>query len=139
MEGVSRAFGQVSGRRGAVLGILPSVHGAPDRTPPGYPNPWVEIPVRTHLSDRGSAGEGPGSRNHLVILSADAVVALPGGEGTASELKLAVRYGRPVILFGRDDATSRGGKGEEQRVHHVRDARELSTALDGILGSPPPP
>jgi predicted Rossmann-fold nucleotide-binding protein len=45
------------------------------------------------------------SRNHINVLSADVLIALPGGEGTASELALARRYGRPAIAFvrSRDD------------------------------------
>ncbi len=36
-------------------------------------------------------------RNHLVALSGDLVVALPGAAGTLSEVELALRYRRPVI------------------------------------------
>jgi predicted Rossmann-fold nucleotide-binding protein len=41
------------------------------------------------------------SRNHINVLSADAVVALPGGAGTRSEIDLAKRYGIPLIAYGR--------------------------------------
>jgi len=33
------------------------------------------------------------------VLTSHAVVVLPGGNGTASELELALEYNRPVILF----------------------------------------
>jgi predicted Rossmann-fold nucleotide-binding protein len=39
------------------------------------------------------------SRNHLIVLSAHAVVALPGGEGTRSEIELALEYHTPLLLF----------------------------------------
>merc|ERR1711924_582440 len=39
------------------------------------------------------------SRNHICVLSADVVVALPGGAGTASEIQLAKQYGISVCLF----------------------------------------
>ena len=77
--------------------------GHPDAdpgTPPGYPNPWVEFAVRTHLDARGDDGSGIRSRNHINILSSDVIVALPGSSGTASEVELAIRYGRPLILLG---------------------------------------
>jgi len=61
------------------------------------------------LPSRGEEGGTPGSRNHLVVLSGDVIVALPGGAGTASELRLAREYARPVILLGwerRDPVTN---------------------------------
>ena len=106
MEAVSRAFFEVPARAGMVIGILPAGDegwgrsDADPGTPPGYPNPWVEVPVRTHLDARGDDGSGLRSRNHVNILSSDVIVALPGSAGTASEVELAIRYGRPLILLG---------------------------------------
>ena len=80
-------------RTGLVIGILPGCDGAPH---PGYPNQWVEVPIQTHLPLSGNEGTQPMSRNHLIILSADAVIALPGGAGTSSEVQLAGQYGRPA-------------------------------------------
>lgn len=97
MAAVSRAFREVEAREGVVLGILPCDASDPRRLPPGYPNPWVEIVVRTHLPARGDEGGSPASRNHLNVLTSDVVVALPGGAGTASEVRLALRYGRPIV------------------------------------------
>ena len=91
MESVSRAFSAVQGREGLVIGILPAGDARPDRadadpqTPPGYPNPWVELAIRTHLDARGDDGSGILSRNHINILSSDVVIALPGSSGTASK------------------------------------------------------
>lgn len=100
MEAVSRAFVQVPGRRGLVVGIVPGRVAAHGYVPlPGYPNPWVEVPVFTHLPLSGKAGQDPRSRNHLNVLSAAVVVALPGSHGTASEVHLARRYSRPVAAF----------------------------------------
>ncbi len=98
MASVSEAFSRVEGRSGSVLGVLPwdGERGAPVG---GYPNRWVEIAIRTHLPARGRAGAGRLSRNHINVLTADVVVVLPGGAGTASEVRLAVRYGRPVVAF----------------------------------------
>ncbi|NNK62000.1 MAG: LOG family protein [Gemmatimonadetes bacterium] len=98
MEAVSRAFHGVSPRRGLVIGILPGsdVEGAP---PLGYPNPWIEVSIRTHLPARGQRGSDPDSRNHVNVLSSDVVIALPGGPGTASETALALDYGRPVVAW----------------------------------------
>ncbi len=98
MTSVSRAFAEVEDRAGLVIGVLPlaEVGGGPG-TPSEYPNPWVEVPVRTHL---GKLGADAFSRNHVNVLTSDVVVALPGSSGTASEVALAVEYGRPLVLFG---------------------------------------
>ncbi len=98
MESVSRAFVETPGRRGLVIGILPSDDSG-SKPRDGYPNSWVEIPIVTHLPLSGAQGENPMSRNSISILSADVIVALPGGDGTASEIRLAVRHGRPLIAF----------------------------------------
>jgi uncharacterized protein (TIGR00725 family) len=97
MAAVSRAFCAVENRKGLSIGVLP---GAADgRAPEGYPNPWIELAIRTHLPLRGPDGGERLSRNHVNVLTADVVVALPGGAGTRSEVALALRYGRPVVAF----------------------------------------
>lgn len=93
MSAVARAFTAIAPREGLSIGILPA------GPPPGYPNRWVELPIRTHLDALGTDGESARSRNHLNILTSDVVVALPGAAGTASEIRLAARYGRPLIRF----------------------------------------
>jgi len=106
MEAASRSFFEVVDRVGLVIGILPAEDESWDRaeadpgTPFGYPNSWVELAVRTHLDARMRDGSGVRSRNHLNILTSDVVVALPGSAGTACEVELAIRYGRPLILLG---------------------------------------
>jgi uncharacterized protein (TIGR00725 family) len=100
MASVSRAFFGVSDRKGLVIGVLPgSADAAVCRAPAGYPNPWVEIPICTHLPLSGDRGTDPRSRNSINVLSSDVLVALPGGPGTASEVRLARRYGRPLVAY----------------------------------------
>ena len=100
MESVSRAFAEVRPRAGSVIGVLPCLEDrTPPHPPPGYPNPWVEIAIRTHLPLSGARGQEALSRNHINVLTSDAIVALPGGHGTASEIRLALRYGRNVVAF----------------------------------------
>ena len=96
MEAVARAFCETPGRRGLSIGIIPAL-GGPVR--PTGPNPWIEIVIRTHLPLTGPRGTEPGSRNHINILSSDVIVALPGSEGTASEVRLAQRYAHPLICY----------------------------------------
>jgi uncharacterized protein (TIGR00725 family) len=98
MAAVSKAFCQTQPRLGNVIGIIPSGDDA-GHPKPGYPNPWVEIPILTHLALSGTQGSDPLSRNHINVLSSDVIVALPGGAGTASEARLALAYRRPIVAF----------------------------------------
>ena len=106
MATVSRAFCSVPDRSGLAIGIVPGQidpASARHTPPPDYPNRWVELPVMTHLPLSGERGAEPMSRNHINVLSSHVIVALPGGPGTSSEIKLAVQYARPVIAWlGRD-------------------------------------
>jgi predicted Rossmann-fold nucleotide-binding protein len=101
MRAAAEAFVAVPGRRGLSLGIVPGevVEGL-YRPRAGYPNPSIELPVYTHLPLSGEEGQEPMSRNHLNVLTANALVLLPGGAGTVSEAELAVRYRKPALLFG---------------------------------------
>lgn len=112
MEAISRAFFETSPRKGLVIGVLPAtvkqMDSLEDREPshvdyvlpPGYPNEWVELAIYTHLPNSGLEGTLRSSRNHINVLSADWVVALPGREGTASEMWLATQYGVPIVAYG---------------------------------------
>jgi uncharacterized protein (TIGR00725 family) len=107
MGAVSESFAAVSPRAGAVIGIVPGLADARGHeAPSGYPNPWTEIAIFTHLPLRGSRGTEPLSRNHVNVLSSDVLVALPGGAGTASEIALALRYGKPIVAWVAGAATT---------------------------------
>ena len=107
MTAVSRGFAQVGGRPGRIIGIVPSLPHPMGETPRpkrGYPNPWVEIPIVTHLPTERGPAHGLTSRNHINILSSQAVIALPGSEGTLHEISLCAAYGVPAIYYRPDDA-----------------------------------
>jgi hypothetical protein len=63
---------------GTTVGILPGTEEG---------NPYLGITIRTGL--------GP-ARNVLVVLSADAVIAVGGKYGTLSEIAIALKTGRTV-------------------------------------------
>lgn len=125
MAAASRGFARVEGRKGCVIGVLPSGRGTE------YPNPWVEILIRTHLPLSGEQGEDALSRNHINVLSADAVVTLPGGAGTLSEVRLALRYGKPLVAYlkRRDEIP-----GLPDEVRTVSTLEELRAFLEETLG-----
>ena len=87
--------------KGVCVGILKSTSlQDPTIEREGYPNQYIDICIRTPLPHSGMRhGMGPLTRNHFNVLSPDVVIVLPGGPGTLSEAKLALRYGRPVIGF----------------------------------------
>ncbi len=64
---------------GTTVGILPGTEGG---------NPYLGITIRTGLGH---------ARNVLVVLSADAVIAVGGKYGTLSEIAVALKAGRPVF------------------------------------------
>jgi len=63
-------------------------------------NPWINLALPTAM------GEG---RNVLVVRFADAVIAIGGEWGTVSEIALARKLGKQVILLAPSAATSRLG------------------------------
>ncbi len=102
MLSVSRAFARVESRKGMTIGIIPGCideNNGNYATPEGYPNPWIEVPLLTHLPDSGAMGMQWTSRNHINVLSSDVLVILPGRLGTAAEAALAVRYHKPAIAW----------------------------------------
>jgi len=101
MAAVARAFVSVPDRKGLAIGVIPGDETGRRGAPAGYPNESIELPVYTHLPYSGTRGTDPLSRNHINVLSSDVIVALPGSHGTAAEVRLAVRYGRPIIACVR--------------------------------------
>lgn len=100
MESVSKAFHNTANRKGLVIGIIPGAYTESGNiAADGYPNRWVEIPIYTHLPLSGAQGKDLMSRNHINILSSDVIIALPGSAGTASEIKLARQYNKPLIAY----------------------------------------
>ena len=70
---------------GLTVGILKDTHRRP-----GKNNPYIDIPIRTGLGD---------VRNWINICAADALIAISGGWGTLSEVALARKIGKPVVLL----------------------------------------
>jgi len=132
MEAVSRAFFESRPREGVVIGVIPATVDrmeALERREPatiayrpldGYPNPWVELAIYTHLPDSGQEGTLRSSRNHINVLSADVIVALPGEAGTESEMWLAAQYGVPTVAYGTHRSAVPHGISLAQTVDDVR-------------------
>ncbi|SMO69161.1 hypothetical protein SAMN06265219_1083 [Gracilimonas mengyeensis] len=72
---------------GTTIGILPSPDGANQ-------SEFVDIAIKT---DTGSG------RNNINVLTSDVVIAVGVGAGTASEIALAIKNDKPVILMNQTD------------------------------------
>jgi len=95
---------------GFVAGILPG--GSPDDA-----NPWVDLPVATGLGY---------TRNALVVMNADAVVAIDGEYGTLSEIAYGKIHGKKVVGLGTWDV-----KGVEPATTPEEAVRLALEGLDG--------
>ena len=71
---------------GLTIGILPDDN-------PHMASPFIQIPILTGMGN---------ARNCINVLSSHAVVACRGGTGTISEVALALKSSRPVILMNFD-------------------------------------
>jgi len=84
LSGVMEAAARGAKEAGGVtIGILPG-H---DRTPG---NPYLDHVLTTGLGH---------ARNLAVVSSGDSVIAIGGGYGTLSEIGLAAKIGRPVVIL----------------------------------------
>ena len=72
---------------GFAVGILPG--GSPAEA-----NPWVDVPIATGLGY---------TRNALVVMNADAVIAVDGEYGTLSEIAYGKIHGKKVVGLGTWD------------------------------------
>lgn len=81
MEASARGASEAGG---LVVGILPT-----DTTTGVAPS--VDIAIPTGMGD---------GRNAINVLASHVVIALPGGAGTVSEVALALKAGRDVVLLG---------------------------------------
>jgi len=83
MEEASRGAREAGG---TTIGILPGAR--PDESPA---NPYVDIPLYTGLGE---------ARNWVNVCASDALIAIGGGFGTLSEIALALKARKPLVLLG---------------------------------------
>ncbi|MCK5178656.1 MAG: TIGR00725 family protein [Candidatus Omnitrophica bacterium] len=81
MEAASRGAKEAGG---ITIGILPGKDKADA-------NPYIDIALPSSIGY---------ARNAMVACSADIIIALPGSEGTSSEISYGIVYKRPIIDLG---------------------------------------
>lgn len=112
MMAVAKAFTEVEGRLGMSLGIVPTIEYDGTHVPKEqYPNPYIEIPILTPLDKKAVSDATPFSRNYVNVMTSHALVILPGEHGTQNEVSLALRYNKPMILFGAEAAFAKFPEG----------------------------
>jgi hypothetical protein len=97
---------------GVIVGILPG-------TDPNEANPYLDIAIPTGIGQ---------ARNVIVVLAADAVVAVNGGSGTLSEMALGWQFHKPLI------ALKTTGGWAEQLANQALDNKRS----DSIIGANTP-
>lgn len=71
---------------GLTVGILPGANARESA-----PNPYIDVALFTGVGE---------ARNWLNVCASDAVIAIGGGFGTLSEIALAMKAQKPVVLIG---------------------------------------
>lgn len=102
---------------GLVVGILPGAD-------PDDSTEHLDIAVATNLAD---------GRNLVNILSSDVVVACPGAAGTLSEVALAVKNRRPLVLLGWDPGPVVAEAERDGRVARAATPREAMEKVQAFL------
>ena len=127
MTAVAKAFCETPGRQGISLGIVPIFEyegGFVAREE--YPNPYIELPIFVPLDKKVSGDKNPYSRNHVNVMTSNALVILPGDHGTRNEVSLAIQYKKPMILFGPASAFEKF----PERPSHTEDIEEVREFLE---------
>jgi uncharacterized protein (TIGR00725 family) len=112
MEAACRGASEAGG---LTIGVLPGRDRADM-------NRYVQIPIVTGMSE---------ARNAIIVLSADAVIAIDGEYGTLSEVALALANRKPVAGIGTWNLSKDGG--DEPPIHRTTDAADaVRWAMDAV-------
>jgi hypothetical protein len=106
---------------GLTVGILPGRRRADA-------NRWVDVAIPTGMGE---------TRNALVVMSADAVVAVGGEHGTLSEVAFGLKLGRPVVGL-RTWRLVRGDGAVDESIVPTEDAQAAVAAVLALTGDASP-
>jgi uncharacterized protein (TIGR00725 family) len=112
MEAAARGAKEAGG---TTIGILPGHDRA-------VANPYLDHVLTTGMGH---------ARNLAVVSSGDAVIAIGGGYGTLSEIGLAAKVGRPVVILA--GWRLEGGK-EAKGISYASSAAEAMTLVGRAIG-----
>ena len=86
---------------------------------------YIQIPILTGMGD---------ARNYINVLTSNIVVACPGGTGTISEIALALKNNRQVILMNFNTGTIFEGYRSEGLLFSVDTPDEVIEKINGLIG-----
>lgn len=120
-EGVMEAVNKgAKSAGGTTIGILPGQDNS-------HTSQFVDFAILTGM---GSA------RNNINVLTSDVVVACGIGPGTASEVSLALKSGKPVILLTESDHAANFFKEVgETLVHNAENPADAINLCCSLLGA----
>ena len=113
MEAACRGAREAGGH---TIGIMPGRNH--EESPP---NAYVEFPVFTGMGF---------TRNAIVVLSGDAVIAIDGSYGTLSELAFALIHDAPIVGIDTWDFNYHGFAGQERIVRLTDPAEAVAKAIE---------
>lgn len=108
---------------GRTVGILP---GADPLSSP--PDEAVELALYTGMGQ---------ARNLVLVLSAQAVIAVGGAWGTLSEVAMALKHGRPVVLLESWELQRPDGRPEPRLQGAATPAEAVTRALAATAAAGP--
>lgn len=86
---------------------------------------YIQIPILTGMGD---------ARNYINVLTSNIVVACPGGTGTISEIALALKNNKQVILMNFDTGTIFDDYWSEGLLLAVHTPEEVIQTIKGLIG-----
>ena len=104
-------------QNGLTLGILPDEGDGSD---------YIDIAVKTGIGN---------ARNSINILTSDVVVAIGMGPGTASEVALAIKSGKPPVLLNVPETAIRFFRELYPKVVQAEDVSNVICHINEILVS----
>jgi len=118
--GIMEASARGASDNGAItVGILPDDDIA-------RASSHIQIPILTGMGD---------GRNYINVLTSNVVVACPGGAGTISEIALALKNARPVILMNFDTGPIFDRYRRKGLLWLVNTPDEVIETIKGLTGS----
>jgi uncharacterized protein (TIGR00725 family) len=125
MLSVARAFCEDENRLGLSIGIIPTMDYTSGLiASEEFPNPYIEIPIITQLDQKAQSDSMPYSRNNVNVMTSHALIILPGEHGTRNEVALALKYKKPMVLFGPEKAFEKFPE-MPTRVDEIEQVREF--------------
>jgi hypothetical protein len=113
MEAACRGAREAGGH---TIGIMPGRNH--EESPP---NGYVEFPVFTGMGF---------TRNAIVVLSGDAVIAIDGSYGTLSELAFALIHDAPIVGIDTWDFNYHGFAGQDRIIRLTDPAEAVAKAIE---------